>query len=189
MKTKQKSVRVFEIVSNNYEKVTNFIEKKGILLKRFLLVIKTDNKDIINYFQDKPYEVRFVKPDFDGSDEVIQIEDEEQSSSTTNVEVNTVDNADVGLQKTEIFDRIIRSGSEIRSTNKLVFLQKINAGAKVYSTQEIEIFAGVEGDVVCDGEYMIVKQAKENKIIFQNETLPAINKLSFISKHGIKELE
>jgi septum formation inhibitor MinC len=47
--------------------------------------------------------------------------------------------------KTEIFDKIIRSGEEINSNNKLIFLKRINAGAKIISTESIEIFDEVEG--------------------------------------------
>ena len=88
----------------------------------------------------------------------------------------------------KIYDKIIRSGIEIKSDNKLVFLNKINAGAKIYSSKEIEIFGEVDGDVICDGEYMIVKKSKRGSIIFNNEVVDEIKTLSFISKKGIKEL-
>ena len=191
MKTKQKSVRVFEIITNDYEKLTNFIEKKGILLKRFLLVVKTNNEKIKEYLKDKPFEVRFVKHDFEGSDEKLELDEpkviEKVVEKIIKVPVE-VEKIVENSTKTEIFDKIIRSGFEINSKNKLVFLQRINAGAKIYSSSEIEIFAEVFGNVICDGEYMIVKKAQKGAIIFNNEELPAIEKLSFISKAGIKEL-
>jgi len=191
MKTKQKSVRVFEIITNDYEKLTNFIEKKGILLKRFLLVVKTNNEKIKEYLKDKPFEVRFVKHDFDGSDEKLELDEpkviEKVVEKIIKVPVE-VEKIVENSTKTEIFDKIIRSGFEINSKNKLVFLQRINAGAKIYSSSEIEIFAEVFGNVICDGEYMIVKKAQKGTIVFNNEELAEIEKLSFISKAGIKEL-
>ena len=194
MKTKQKSVRVFEIITDDYEKITNFIEKKGILLKRFLLVIKTNNEKIKEYFKDKPFEVRFVKNEFEGSDEKIEIDEPKIIEKVVEkivkvpIEVEKIVEKQTNSTKTEIFDKIIRSGFEINSKNKLVFLQRINAGAKIYSSSEIEIFAEVLGNVICDGEYMIVKKAAKGTIIFNNEELPEIEKLSFISKEGIKEI-
>ncbi len=191
MKTKQKSVRVFEIITNDYEKLTNFIEKKGILLKRFLLVVKTNNEKIKEYLKDKPFEVRFVKHDFEGSDEKLELDEpkviEKVVEKIIKVPVE-VEKIVENSTKTEIFDKIIRSGFEINSKNKLVFLQRINAGAKIYSSSEIEIFAEVFGNVICDGEYMIVKKAQKGTIVFNNEELAEIEKLSFISKAGIKEL-
>jgi len=185
MKTKQKSVRIFEIISDDYEKVVNFIEKKEILLKRFLLTIKTNNEKIKNYFQNKSYEVRFVKNDFDGSNEKLE---EEKEIKIVEKIVERVITKEVNSTKTEIFDKIIRSGFEIKSENKLVFLNNINAGAKIYSNKEIEIFGEVFGNVVCDGEYMIVKKSQKGTILFNSTEIPEINKLSFITKEGIKEL-
>ena len=46
MRTKQKSVRVFEITTDNYDKVVGLIESKYILLRKYLLLIKTNNEKI-----------------------------------------------------------------------------------------------------------------------------------------------
>ena len=189
MKTKQKSVRVFEIITDDYEKITNFIEKKGILLKRFLLVVKTNNEKIKEYFKNKPYVVRFVNSEFDGSDEKLELEEKVKIvEKIIEIPVEKIVEKNVNSTKTKIFDKIIRSGFEINSQDKLVFLNRINAGAKIYSSSEIEIFSEVFGNVVCDGEYMIIKKSQKGTIIFQNEELPQIDKLSFISKDGIKEI-
>ena len=190
MKTKQKSVRVFEIISDDYNKVVNFIEKKGILLKRFLLTIKTNNEKIKEYFVNKPYEVRFVSNDFNGSNE--KLEDENDNPVKIKIVEKVVEKIvekEVNSTNTKIFDKIIRSGFELDTDEKLVFLNNINAGAKIHSTKEIEIFAEVFGNVSCDGDYMIVKKSQKGTIIFNNEELPEINKLSFISRNGIKEIE
>ena len=193
MKTKQKSVRVFEIITNDYEKLQNFIEKKGILLKRFLLVVKTENEKIKEYLQNKPLEVRFVKPDFESSDEKIELDEAEvkivEKIVKVPVEVEKIIEKKENSTKTKIFDKIIRSGFEIKSEDKLVFLDRVNAGAKIYSSSEIELFGEVFGNIVCEGEYMIVKKAQKGTIIFHNEEMPEINKLSFISKAGIKEIQ
>jgi septum site-determining protein MinC len=189
MKTKQKSVRVFEIISDDYDKVVNFIEKKGILLKRFLLTVKTNNEKIKEYFQNKPFEVRFVKAEFDGTNEPLE-EEKEVKTEVKIIEkvVEKIVQKETNSTKTKIFDKIIRSGFEIRTENKLVFLNNINAGAKIYSNKEIEIFGEVFGTVICDGEYMIVKKSQKGTIIFNNTELPEIDRLSFISKDGIKEI-
>jgi len=181
MKTKQKSVRVFEIISDDYNKVVGLIESKFILLKKFLIVVKTNNEKIKDYFKSKELEVRFVKKEFDGSNEKLEVEPKQTPPTLKENNKNST--------KTEIFDKIIRSGREIKSENKLVFLEKINDGAKIYSSKEIEIFGEVFGQVVCDGDYMIIKKSKKGVVIFNNEPLDEIKKLSFISKNGIKELE
>ena len=186
MKTKQKSVRVFEIVTNNFEKLKNFVEKREILLKRFLLVVKTDNEEIKNYLNSKNLEVRFVKADFDGTDEKL----EEENKQKVIKEVVKIEKIVKKVQKPKIFDKIIRSGFELITDEKLVFLNRINSGVYIYSSSEIELFDEVAGTIVCDGEYMIVKKAEEGVIIFNKEPLQKIEKLSLILKDGtIKELE
>jgi septum site-determining protein MinC len=185
MRTRQKSVRVFEIVTENYDKIVGLIESKYILLKKFLLIVKTENPKIKNYLENKEgLEVRFVDKNFVGSVDKLEMptpEPEIKIIKETIVKENYV--------KTEIFDKIIRNGFELSSSNRLVFLKRINYGAKIYSVREIEIFGEVFGEVRCDGDYMIVKKAGEGRIIFHNEPLPEIKKLSYISKKGIKELE
>ena len=73
MKTKQKSVRVFEINSDNYDKVVGLIESKSILLKKYLLLVKTNNEKIKEYFKTKNLEVRFVSKDFNGINDKLDI--------------------------------------------------------------------------------------------------------------------
>ncbi len=173
MRIKQKSVRVVEIITDDFDRLNAFVQKRHHFLKKFLLIVKTNNNQIREFFEKSDFEVRFVKMDFDGSNEKIEFKSDKIEENST---------------KTEIYDKIIRSGVEIISQNRLIFLQKINAGAEIYSSKEIEIFAEVFGSVKCDGDYMIVKKAKEGSIIFHNTPLKEIKVLSFISQKGIKEL-
>jgi len=191
MKTKQKSVRVFEITTDNYDKVVKLIESKYVLLKKYLLLVKTNNEKIRDYFNSKKLEVRFVSNDFVGTNEKLDfVEEIEKPKPMVKTVVKEVVKEIIkeNSTKTEIFDKIIRCGFEIRSDNRLVFFNKINAGAEIYSSKEIEIFGEVFGQVICDGDYMIVKKAQKGSIIFNNEYIDGIDKLSIITKNGIKEL-
>ena len=76
MKTKQKSVRVFEITTDNYDKVVKLIESKYVLLKKYLLLVKTNNEKIRDYFNSKKLEVRFVSNDFVGTNEKLDFVEE-----------------------------------------------------------------------------------------------------------------
>ena len=183
MKLRQKSVRVYELQTENFEKLKKFVDGKIESLKRYLLLVKTDNEEIKNYLKTLPLEIQFVDKNFNGSNEFL-----EEPKQIVEKVVEKVIIKEENSTKTEIYDKIIRAGIEINSKNKLVFLKRINNGAKIYSSSEIEIFDEVLGKVICDGEYMIVKKAKEGSIIFHNEIIKEINKLSFISKEGIKEL-
>jgi septum site-determining protein MinC len=181
MKTRQRSVRVFEIITENYDKFLRFVAKREITLKKYFVVIRTENKKIKEYLENNDFEYRVVKPDFEASNEKLEIEEDHNNGM---VEAKAKTNS----TKTEIFDKIIRSGEEINSNNRLIFLKRINAGAKIISTESIEIFDEVEGTIICTGEYIIVKKNEKGTILFHDEEIK-VNKLSFISKNGIKELE
>ncbi|RUM57285.1 MAG: septum formation inhibitor [Nautilia sp.] len=184
MKTRQRSVRIFEIITNNYDKFLKFISSRGSILEKYLLIVRTKNEDIKNYLKNSNFEYQIVKYDFEASNTPIEIEDsckkeEKQNKNEEKIEKNCI--------KTEIFDKIIRSGEEINSENRLIFLKRINAGAKIVSNEAIELFDEVEGIVICNGDYMIVKNNQKGTILFNNMEIK-VNKLSFISKDGIKEL-
>ena len=185
MKTRQRSVRIYEIITENYDKFVKFFISRESILKKYFLVVRTNNEDIKNFLKDKnsEFEYRVVRPEFEASNEEIDEIDVEKQPQTKENEKKACENN----TKTEIFDRIIRSGEEINSTNKLIFLKRINAGAKIISTDSIEIFDNVEGLVKCSGKYMIVKNSEKGTIIFNSEEIK-VDKLSFITKEGIKEL-
>ena len=187
MKVRQKSIRVYEIQTDDFAKLKRYIEGKINSLKKHLLVVKTDNEEIKNYLKTQNLEIQFVNKDFEGSNEFLE-EPTEKIVEKVVEKVVIKEIKEENSTKTEIYDKIIRAGIEINTENKLVFLKRINDGAKIYSSSEIEIFDEVLGKVVCDGDYMIVKKAKSGSIIFHNEIIDEIKTLSFISKEGIKEL-
>ncbi len=194
MKVRQKSIRIYEIITNNYDKVLNFVQRRGDSLNGYLLVIKTENDKIKEYFLHTDLQVKFIDMEFEFVSPK-QAENEEKKSEDFKNPVNIAtnkdkvdDNTPKHSTKTEIFDKIVRSGEEIVRDCKLIFLNKINDGAKIYSSDVIEVYGEVSGKVVCDGEYMIVKKSKKGSIVFQNEEMEAFEKLSFVSRNGIKEL-
>jgi septum site-determining protein MinC len=181
MKTRQRSIRVFEIITDDYEKFVKFVTKREVTLKKHLLLIKTKNEHIKDYFNKSNFEYIIVDPDF--KEETENIEKNENS----NLEKNLEKKEQNIVIKTKIYDRIIRGGEEIISNDKLIFLKRINPGAKIVSNESIEIFDEVEGTVICNGEYMIVKKNNKGTIIFNDDEIK-VDKLSFITKDAIKEL-
>lgn len=180
MKTRQRSVRVFEIITENYDKFVKFATSREITLKKYLVVVRSENEKIKEYLENSNFEYRVVKPDFEATHEELKIEESRNNGGEESQNL-------VNSTKTEIFDRIIRGGEEINSNNRLIFLKRINAGAKIISTESIEVFDEVEGVVICTGEYIIVKKNEKGTILFHNEEIK-VDKLSFITKDGIKEL-
>jgi septum formation inhibitor MinC len=184
---KQKNVRVFEITTDNYEKFVKFIDSKFLLLRRYLLLIKTNNSKIKEYSKLKQLEVRFVKLDFDGSSEKVKL-DEEWGGVKTVVKVEKIVEKEKIFEKTEIYDKIIRAGEEIKTDKRVIFLKRINGGAEIYSSNSVEIYDEVDGKVESDGDFMIIKKIGKGLVIFNGTEIKQIDKLSFIDKNGIREL-
>jgi septum formation inhibitor MinC len=187
MIVKQKNVRVFEITTDNYERFVKFIDSKFLLLKRYLLLIKTNNPKIKEYPKLGELEVRFVKLDFDGSSEKLELEEEKENIKTV-VKIEKIVEKEIVSEKTEIYDRIIRGGEEIKTDKRIIFLKRINGGAEIYSSNSIEVYGEIEGKVESDGEFMIIKKIGKGLVIFNGTEIKNIDKLSFIDKNGIREL-
>ena len=170
---RQKRVTLFEV--DDFENLKNIVEKKYDLVKNAIFLLKEKNEEIenflksknINYFVEDKANFSFEK----GNNEKIV---EKVVEVVKEVKV-----------KTKVFKRVIRAGEEIESSDNLVFLEKINPGAVIKCSGNIEIFADSLGKVECEGEYAIIKKGK---IIFHKEEIE-VDKLSFISKEGIKVLQ
>ena len=114
--------------------------------------------------------------------------EEEKENIKTIVKIEKIVEKEIVSEKTEIYDRIIRGGEEIKTDKRIIFLKRINGGAEIYSSNSIEVYGEIEGKVESDGEFMIIKKIGRGLVIFNGTEIKNIDKLSFIDKNGIKEL-
>jgi septum site-determining protein MinC len=172
---KQRTLRVFEV--EDYEKLKNILSSKLPLVRNHFFMLKEKNEKIekllkengLNYF----------------------VLNSESFSVKKDVELKVVEKEKIVYEKakTKIYDKIIRSGEEIVSEDNLVFLKRINAGARIECEGNVEIFDENDGVVVCKGEYVIVKKNINGTIIFNGEDVGRVEKLTFISRDIKKVLE
>jgi len=149
------------------------------LIKNHYFLLRTSNPEIETFLKEKKLSYFIVN----------------KEGFTLNKEIKT----DIRVIKEEIvkeiknrsiiYDKIIRSGEEINCKDNLIFLNRINAGARIVTSGNVEIFDECEGNVVCDGEYMIVKKNIRGTIIFKGENIGVIEKLTIITKDYKKVLE
>jgi len=173
---KQKTLRVFEV--DDFEKLKNIISSKLPLIKNHFFMLKEKNEEIEKLLKENNLNYFILNGEFTPKKE------------KTEEKIKVIEKEKLIIQpsKSEIYDKIIRSGTEIASENNLVFLQRINKGAKITSSGNIEIFDENEGLVICNGDYMIVKK-NSGIIIFNGEEIGEINKLTFISEKVKKVLQ
>ena len=174
---KQKTLRVFEV--DDFDKLKNIISSKLPLIKNHFFMLKEKNEKIeallkeynLNYFILNGEGFTFCK---EKKEEKIKVIEKEKLI--------------IQPSKSEIYDKIIRSGVEIESDKNLVFLKRINEGAKIISSGNIEIFDENAGLVICNGDYMIIRKNR-GIVIFNGEEIGEIDKLTFISEKIKKVLE
>jgi septum site-determining protein MinC len=174
---RQRTLRIFEV--DNYEKLKNIIQSKYDLIKNHFFLLKEKNEEIENLLKKNNLSYFIENSEcFTSKKEIIP-----------KIKVIEKEIVKKIKSKTVIFDKIIRSGEEIETDDNLIFLQRINAGAKIISRGNVEIYAECEGKVICDGEYLIIKKNKKGTILFKGADIGEVDKLTLFSENMKKVLE
>ena len=160
---KQKTLRVFEV--EDFEKLKNVVENKYDLVKNYYFMLKTSNKEIQDYLREKKLNFFVLNSDENfgvkKEKEILRVVEEKEILKEV-------------FKNLEIFDRIIRSGEEIKTTSA-VFLKKINPGAKVNITGDAIFLDENRGNVFVDGNFLYVKKNRGN-IVYNSEDIGLIEK-------------
>jgi septum site-determining protein MinC len=170
---RQRTIRTFVI--EDFKNLKSVVESKYDLVKNYYFLLQEKNEEIENFLKEK------------GLNYIVE---NNVFTCKNNQEVKVIEKEKIVEKKikTKIYDKIIRGGVEIESEENLVFLNRINPGAKIKSSGNIEILDENEGLVICDGEYLLVRKNKGN-IIFRGENIEKVEKLTIFTKSGKKELE
>jgi len=174
---RQKTIRVFEV--EDYENLKKVVQSKYELVKNHFFLLKEHNEEIEKFLAKNGLSFFVVNSDgFTPKKEITQ-------------EIKVIEKEIVKKinTKTVIYDKIIRSGEEIESEDNLIFLNRINAGAKITTTGSVEIYDECEGRIVCDGEYVIVKKNVKGTILFKGSDIGKVDKLTIFSEKITKVLE
>lgn len=184
MEVKQSKVASFFIDNHNEEETLAYIEKNAPLLKTYLLIFSHEISQLLQQRCDAwklccVYNSCALKNK--GTIEKIENEKKEDKSVKTN-------------RKKEIF-RTIRSGEMLNYEGDLVVVGNVNDGASINSEGTLAIFGIIEGDISCNGAYLILSTCHRGKVIFQGEVINDIiegTHLKMFYKHKqelkIKEL-
>ncbi len=174
---RQKTIRVFEV--EDYENLKKVVESKYELVKNHYFLLKEHNREIESFLKSKNLSFFILNGEtFTSKKEIMPQIQVIEKEIVKEIKIKTV-----------IYDKIIRSGEEIKSNGNLVFLNRINAGAKIYSCGNIYIFDECDGFVNCEGEILIVKKNIKGTILYKDEDIGTVDKLTIFYKNGKKVLE
>jgi len=174
---RQKSIRVFEV--DDFERLKSVVESKYELLKNHFFLLKERNREIEEFLKEKG--LKFLVVNEEGFTPCKEI--------TPQIKVIEKEIIKEVKKETVIYDKIIRSGEEIKSDNNLIFLNRINAGAKIICSGNVEIYAECEGFVDCKGDVLIVKKNQKGTIFFRGEEIKEVEKLTLFTKNFKKVLQ
>jgi hypothetical protein len=151
MKTKQYNIKAFEIEVKDSKDFYSFIEKNLELLKRFLLVLKGNVTPPIRQYLNNIGLSYIIK-----------------DSSHQNVASSTSSSTNHFAKKSgfKIVNNIVRSGQEIIEDRDILILNRVNNGATIQTKGNCIALGAFDGELLCNGEFLMVKPSKKAKIYF-----------------------
>ena len=162
MKSYQYSVRVYEVHINSRKDEEDFkaqIEKNYELLKNRLIVVNGIFNDRIKSLLDAK-NLKYIH-----NIELTDIKNKKESKKE--------ENRSSGLK---IVNSIVRSGQEIVTNGDLLILNRVNSGAMIKAEGNLIATKVIEGNIECNGNFMLINASKKANVIFNgimlNQDLP-----------------
>jgi len=194
VKSKQYSVKVYECSIDNEDEFISFFDTNYTLFKDHLILINGDISNTIrDYLESKPLiflnnvtlpkgrtrraleeELNIERRECDIDKIIAQVELEKLSNQLQN--------------NLTVLDEMVRSGRELDIKGDLLLLNRVNSGAKIYTTGNLIITQLVEGAIRCNGNFMILTTSSKANVIFRgvevdNKFLKdKLNKVEFKNK-------
>ena len=154
MKTKQYSVKVFEIVLEDEERFISFFNKNSLFFQNHLISIIGKKSDKIEkYLQEKSLKYIF------------NANIPKKSTATKQEEVQPQQAIQKHLQ---VLDKLIRSGQELNIDGDLLLLNRVNSGGSIIINGTLIITQIVDGSIRCNGNFMMLQASNKANIVFHD---------------------
>lgn len=190
MQSNQYSVKVFETTVHDEEKFLNFFETNYILFKDHLILIQGDLSPKIRNFLDEQNFNYLHNIDLPRGrsrpalEEELKIEEQEHKLLEDKLEKEIQSLKNKLDSNCSIMDTIIRSGQNLNIDGHLILFNRINNGAKLTISGSLIVTQIVDGEVVSNGNFMLLVPSSKASIIFHGvnitkELESSLNKVEF----------
>lgn len=180
VKARQRSFRAFIFSEGDMQETIAYIDKNYILLKDYLLVfVYPLQKDTELYVFLSQKGLSFIESIPKNAMQNGNIKLEASGGDASLVKLKSASVIDAfsveskvecsKSEKTMVLHRTIRSGEEIITQCDITIFGRINNGAHIQSSGNIQIFGNISGNVFCDGDYMLLGKVLEGNVLFQGE--------------------
>lgn len=167
MKVKQHTLQIFEFIldKEETEKFFNYFQKNEPILQHYTIVLSgdIDFSDIEGFLNERNicYLINTKKCNFNSRNKVeISLDEVEDTIPEEKEKKN--------IKIREVYEKPIRSGVAIQSDRDIAIFSQINDGAEVETSGNLEIFGTVNGKVICNGSYMIIRDIGESGTVIFN---------------------
>jgi len=173
LQSSQYSVKVFETKIEEEDKFISFIETNYELFKNHLILIQGDISNNISEFLDKL-----------GLKYLNNISLPKAKKIQDNFIVIEENKPKIQKYRLKIINEALRSGQIIEYEGDILITDRINSGAKIVSNGNIIALNIVNGDIYCDGNYIIMPQSQKANIVIAGHK---INNL--LLQHKLNKIE
>lgn len=169
VKVKQKNLKIFEFQESTPQELIAYLEKNAPLLRGFLLLFPFKiAKELADFLQKEGFlffdSTANISPRTKESETRVH-ETPPQADKTESEE------SELPREKTQIFQRTIRSGEDILAKGDVIIFGRINSGARIQSEGNAQIFGEIDGVVECRGESILLGKIAQGSVLFGGEIL------------------
>jgi len=173
LQSSQYSVKVFETQIEDDDKFISFIKTNYELFKNHLILIQGDISQNISEFLDEL-----------GLKYLNNISLPKAKKIQDNFVVIEEDKPEIKKFRLKIINEALRSGQIIEYEGDILITDRINSGAKIVSNGNIMALNIVNGDIYCNGDYIIMPQSQKANIVIAGHK---INNLTL--QHKLNKIE
>jgi len=163
LRTKQYSVKVFEVILDDEKEFLSFFDKNYIFFKDSLLSIHGKaSKSLESYLQEK--ELKYIfNTQLPKSKRT-----KEKTETLTKKEDPVVTKPEEKQDNLQVIDKLVRSGQELKIDGDLLLLNRVNSGGSININGNLIVTQMVEGDIRCYGKFMMLKASPKANIVFHD---------------------
>jgi len=155
--TKQYSVKVFEVTLEDESEFIAFFDKNYVMFTNHLISIYGEvSPKIETYLQEK--NLKYIVN--------TQLPKNRASKSTPKEQVQEKKPVEKIQDNLKVIDKLVRSGQELKIQGDLLLLSRVNSGGSIVIDGNLIITQIVEGDIRCNGNFMMLQASPKANIVF-----------------------
>lgn len=168
MKIEQATLNIFIIGRENEAEILAFLEKNAKMLQSFLLVFERLSDEARQFMDEHNLAYSLKKNLALRKMSLPELKTEPKQMDLFKKEAVV----EPKKAKPKIFKNLIRSGANIDECDDVAIFSRVNSGAFIKSKGSVAIFGKCDGDVECDGEYLIIGAVNpKSKITFRAQNI------------------